>query len=530
MIDFRGPGREPLRARGGGFPARPGEERESVCVRAGQIASLLLAGVLGAVSATVSMISTHFPVLHDRFHKSSVTVEAVMMVAVFGLIFLAILYPLGASIDRALGRLRRRIEDSAHGDAASGTISGPQWLHPIVGAFAAAIEHYREERHRLRDELQEAKSRHETVESHHRHSEAVLHTLRDAVIVTDAADRVVMANEAALELFDLDMTSTVHPALDEAISSPRLCELIRDVRVRAEIGGLRHEQISIRPPCRDASETAGAPAIVFDACFMCVEQAKNEVGGVVAILHDLTQERELRELKSDFVSKASHELRTPLSSIRAYVEMLIDGEAKNDRSRQEFYHVIHEEAERLGRLIDNLLNISRIEAGMVQIDRRKARVGPLVTRAVTAVRNAAAEKRITVEQRLDPGDLHLEADRDMIYQVILNLLTNAVKYTPEGGAIAVAAEADAAANCVRISVTDTGRGIPEAAQSRVFEKFYRIDDFDTSGRGTGLGLTLCRHIVETLHEGRIGLDSTPGEGSRFWFTIPIRPEGARTAA
>ncbi|HWB20492.1 MAG TPA: ATP-binding protein, partial [Phycisphaerales bacterium] len=269
---------------------------------------------------------------------------------------------------------------------------------------------------------------------------------------------------------------------------------------------------------------------VFEVTLACVENHKKEVGGVVTILHDLTRERELSQMKSDFVSKASHELRTPLSSIRAYVEMLVDGEANSEESRHEFYKTIQGETDRLARLIDNMLNISRIEAGIVQIDRENVDIKAVCLRAVSALEPQGREKNIDIISRLAAVDLCVEGDADMLYQVVINLISNAVKYTPEGGRITVAADSDNLTRSVLVTVSDTGLGIPPDSLPRLFDKFYRVENYKRVAKGTGLGLSLCKHIVETVHHGQIGVESTLGMGSRFWFSVPMRYVGSQSAA
>ena len=242
---------------------------------------------------------------------------------------------------------------------------------------------------------------------------------------------------------------------------------------------------------------------------------------VVIVLRDLSKEREIARLKSDFVSKASHELRTPLSSISAYIEMLVDGDAKDEGVRQEFYGVISTETQRLQRMIDNLLNISRIEAGLMHIDRDRVDFGVLVKRAVTTMTPQAQAKELDIHTSLASVDLTVNGDEDMLYQVVVNLLSNAIKYTPEGGRITLTADTENLTHSLHFSVADTGLGIAPDQTEKVFDKFYRVENYRRVANGTGLGLNLCRHIVETLHSGQIGVESKLGMGSKFWFSIPV---------
>ena len=143
---------------------------------------------------------------------------------------------------------------------------------------------------------------------------------------------------------------------------------------------------------------------------------------------------------------------------------------------------------------------------------------------------SAREKNISLITRPAEVDLTVEGDGDMLYQVVLNLVSNAIKYTPDGGRITIAADSDNLTRCVVFSVSDTGLGIPPDAMDRLFEKFYRVENYQRVAKGTGLGLSLCKHIVETLHHGQIGVDSELGMGSRFWALIPMRYAGSQAAA
>ena len=270
--------------------------------------------------------------------------------------------------------------------------------------------------------------------------------------------------------------------------------------------------------------------VVFDITLACVENHKHEVGAVVTILHDLSRVREISQMKSDFVSKASHELRTPLAAIRAYIEMLVDGEASDEDSRNEFYRVIQNEADRLQRLVDNMLNISRIEAGIVQIERADVDIKAVIARAIDTLEPQVREKQISVHTKLAEVDLSVEGDGDMLYQVVINLVSNAVKYTPAGGRVTISADSDNLTRVVVVSVADTGLGIPPDALPKIFDKFYRVENYKRVAKGTGLGLSLCKHIVETLHHGQIGVESELGMGSKFWVMIPMRYAGSQAAA
>jgi two-component system phosphate regulon sensor histidine kinase PhoR len=226
-------------------------------------------------------------------------------------------------------------------------------------------------------------------------------------------------------------------------------------------------------------------------------------------------------MKNDYVSHVSHELRTPLASLKAYVEMLIDGETDDEKQKAEFYDVIQNEANRLGRLIDNILDISRIESGVVKINKQPLSVPIVVKEAVEIIAPQASGKRITLKENICPAIYQCDADRDMIHRAVLNLLSNAVKYTPEGGTLSVVAEVDETEKRITVKISDTGVGIPPKDLPYVFDKFYRVEANNRMAKGTGLGLSLVKHIVEGVHHGRVSVESTVGVGSTFKFELPL---------
>jgi two-component system phosphate regulon sensor histidine kinase PhoR len=226
-------------------------------------------------------------------------------------------------------------------------------------------------------------------------------------------------------------------------------------------------------------------------------------------------------MKNDFVSHVSHELKTPLASIMAYSEMLCDGEADDEQTRKEFYSIIQNQAKRLSRLIEDILNISRIESGLIKVNKEPVSLTILIEEQLQMIKSYAEEKNIEV---ISPKPIVFDrvyADKDMISQVIVNLLSNAVKYTRSGGSVTIKAEVDEIAVIARVTVTDTGVGIPESELSRLFEKFYRVEANKNVAKGTGLGLNLVKQIIEKVHNGRVFVESKVGVGSTFGFELPL---------
>jgi two-component system phosphate regulon sensor histidine kinase PhoR len=346
------------------------------------------------------------------------------------------------------------------------------------------------------------------------HAEAIIYSISDAVLVTDPFDDLVLANESAARTFDFDLARAARAPVDHVLSDQKVIELIREMRQSNSASGRRIVEHTV--------ETAAGGDRTFKITLSCVADKQTQrSAGVVAVLHDMTKEKEVAEMKNDFVSNVSHELRTPLASIKAYVEMLIDGEADDEKTTREFYEVIQNEANRLSRLIDNILNISRIESGLVKINKQPQSVAVILKEAIEVIAPQAKGKQITLKDELPPVFYQTVADRDMLYQAALNLLSNAVKYTPEGGEISVVTQVDEGRRKVITRISDTGVGIPPKDLAFVFDKFYRAEANNGMAKGTGLGLSLVKHIVETVHKGRIFVESTIGKGSTFGFELDL---------
>lgn len=393
----------------------------------------------------------------------------------------------------------------------------PIWMRPLMRSLARVQQVVLQRESVWQTRLRDLEIRERIADTERSRSESVLGVMREAVIVTNAFDEIVHVNAAAARLLQFDADKATREPIKDVIADERLCRYISEMR-ESPCGPRQLDHVV---------QNADEDPISCVAMISTLPDPNGNVASVVTVLHDMTREREIAQLKSEFVSKASHELRTPLSSVQAYVEMLVDGEAEDEDSRQEFYGIIQSETERLSRLVDNMLNISRIEAGIVQVDRDSVDFENLIERAVQTLEPQAREKRIAIHRELAPVDLHAVGDKDMLYQVVVNLVSNAIKYTPEGGRVTISADSDHLERSVHIAVADTGLGVPPDDLGRVFEKFYRIENYKRVAKGTGLGLSLCRQIIETLHGGEIGLESRLGLGSKFWFTVPMCLQSGR---
>ena len=342
-------------------------------------------------------------------------------------------------------------------------------------------------------------------------AEAIIYSISDAVLVTDPSDELVMANELAARTFEFDLARVSHVPVERVLRDPRMIALIREMRQGENKAGRRIVEHRVRTAAGERT---------FKITLSTIADGQSPAG-VVVVLHDITREKDVSEMKNDFVSMVSHELRTPLASIKAYVEMLIDGEAEDQKAQQEFYEIIQNEANRLGRLIDNILSISRIESGLVRVNRQPQSLSQIVRDAVEVIAPQAAQKKITLIQTPAPSLYETLADRDMLHQAVLNLLSNAVKFTPAGGSITAETCIDKTQKKVLTKIIDTGVGIPPKDLPYVFDKFYRAESNSRMAPGTGLGLSLVRHIIETVHHGKMFVESRVGKGSCFGFELDL---------
>jgi PAS domain S-box-containing protein len=390
-------------------------------------------------------------------------------------------------------------------------------LNELIEAIDGRTESYSNLIEQLRKQVKDLQIKVQLSRRQKGNTEAIIYSLHDAVIVIDEFDRLLMANEAAGKLFNFDFANSHYQPIDSLIA-PDKSEFVdflhhsRDSKVEAT----RHE---IEFSHDDGSK-------IFDCIISCVYDDKQQVCGVVAVLHDITREKEIQRVKNDFVSHVSHELKTPLASIMAYSEMLDDNEADDEQTRKQMYEVIQNQAKRLNRLIEDILNISRIESGLIKIEKKPVSLTIVIEEQLQMIKSAAMEKDIEIITHKPIIYDVVYADKDMISQVIVNLLSNAVKYTPRGGSVKIDTAVDETARVAQVTVTDTGVGIPKDEIEHIFDKFYRVSANNKQAKGTGLGLNLVKQIIEKVHNGRLFVLSEPGVGSTFGFELPLAASSA----
>jgi two-component system phosphate regulon sensor histidine kinase PhoR len=351
--------------------------------------------------------------------------------------------------------------------------------------------------------------------------QATLQSLLSAVVMVESSGYISLLNPAARQMFGLKGDDGVGQHYEEIVPYPPIRDLLR---AAVEDGEEGHSEIEL-PPLEGHYD----PRIfqVQTALVHGEQEGAPVVIGVVAIFNDITEIRNVERMKTAFVSTVSHELRTPLTSIKGFISTLLQDKEGyfDDEMRREFYEIIDGECDRLRRLIEDLLNVSRIEAGRA-LQMNWTTFDPLVViqRVLTAQRAYTDKHQLMLktEDKIVP----IVGDADKFDQIMTNLVSNAIKYSPRGGEITVEVGCDG--ETLRVAVRDQGMGIPPDKLTRIFDKFERVDNRDTREvGGTGIGLFLVKHLVER-HEGHIHAESELGQGSAFIFEIPVEPESAAT--
>jgi PAS domain S-box-containing protein len=383
----------------------------------------------------------------------------------------------------------------------------PDQLRIVVNRAAEKIRLTREaaqlerERARTLSDLGAEKSRVRTI----------VESLPDGLLVTNADGRVVMVNPACRRMLNLDSKAGVGEPVEDSIPDESLCRLVREISrgCHVDYGDIPPQEFSLP---NETYLRARAQPVLGD---------RKECLGTVVNFVDITTMKVLDRLKSEFVAKVSHELRSPLSTIHEQLAVVIRDLVES--APQQDHHLLTRAQERtrgLISLIGDLLDLSRIEEGLICREPQPVQIGELLQRIVEYVGEQARAKKQALSLQLAEDPLpRMHADPVALESIFGNLITNAVKYTPEGGNIRV--EADRAGINVRVRVTDNGFGIAEKHLDKIFERFYRVKDGNTRYiTGTGLGLPIVKGLVDSMG-GILEVETTPGEGSTFTVLLPI---------
>ena len=400
-------------------------------------------------------------------------------------------------IARPLDDLRAQARAVAAGDFSARVVPSDTWE---LGAVGRAFNGMTEELERSVRQREQATVR----------LEAVLAGLVDGVVLTDANGLVLRLNAAAEHILDVDEPAAIGQPFVQVCRDHELAMVLRQA-----LRGV---------PSPRANVVYGIARRELTVTAKTVEGAHERLGLVV--LRDISELRRLERVRREFVANVSHELRTPLTSIRALAETLETGAIEDPAMATEFLARILGEVDRLNALVEDLLHLARLEAGRAPLQLERVDIGEAVRHGADRLRPQVERARLRLVVEVEPDLPAIEIDVRKIEQVLLNLVHNAIKFTPPDGAILV--RVGRTASDIVVAVQDTGVGIPEEEQPRLFERFYKSDKARRS-EGTGLGLAIAKHIVQ-LHGGEIGVSSVPGEGSTFHFTLPLKRKQARRRA
>jgi two-component system phosphate regulon sensor histidine kinase PhoR len=361
----------------------------------------------------------------------------------------------------------------------------------------------------------QSRSKIEEISKEKDYLQTILKGMTEGVLVVDGKGRILLVNDALRRLL----------SLSSDVSDKMPLEIIRNAELEGAIRKAIQdgENIALELDLNKSGEkTIEINVVSILSSNKRTDEDNEGIRGAIAVFHDITRLKQLEKIRQDFVANVSHELRTPLTTIKGYAETLLEGALKEDQAFQ-FVQVIKRHTDRLTKIVEDLLMLSRIETKEFQLRMEAIPLRDFIDDVVEFVKEPAEKKEISLSRNEIPSSLAVQADRDYLEQILINLLDNAVKYTPEGGKVIVSAiEKDSKE--IQFSVEDNGIGIPKEDLSRIFERFYRVD----KGRskelgGTGLGLSIVKHLVQA-HGGRVWVESQIGKGSTFYLTLPKRRE------
>jgi len=423
------------------------------------------------------------------------TLFAIRKTVILGLIFALVLaFLLGSvvagNVIKPINRMTLISRRFSEGDFSRRIIQIP---HDEVGQLADTLNKMAQD---IEDKIKEIKTQNQKLT-------AVFNSMIEGVIVVDKEGRAISVNPTIEKIFGISKKDVEGKIFLEAVRNNDISEVIHDVLRQARSASA---ELTLMYPLKKIFAVSATP--IFD---------DHGIAGCLVVIHDMTEIRKLETVRSDFVANVSHELKTPLTSIKGFVETLLEGALDDKENNRSFLTIIKEHAERINNLVDDLLSLSHLESKEMTLKKNDIRPRLLVEGIISGFRSQVRKKNIELDNSL-PADLSIKADKNRIGQVFTNLIDNAIKFNKEKGLVKIYSQ-DANGK-IKIIVEDSGIGIPEKDINRIFERFYRADKARSRELGgTGLGLSIVKHIVE-LHGGSVGVESAEGFGSKFWIVLP----------
>lgn len=448
--------------------------------------------VVGAIYTRADMAS-----VYDSVNNVVVIFASASLIAIVIGMVLAII--VSSSITKPIEEMKRQTARIARGDY-SGHVH--QYGNDELGQLAQAVNN-------LSIRVEETQ---ELSESERRRLDSVLSHMSDGVIATDRRGGITIVNDMAMNYLDISEGEVLGKSILD----------ILDIRNQYTLRDLLEKQDEV------VLDISGEKDLILNAYFSVIQRESGFISGIVCVLHDVTEQQKIDRERKQFVSNVSHELRTPLTSMRSYIEALNDGAWRDEKVAPEFLKVTQDETDRMIRMINDLLSLSRMDSGTVKLDLELVNINGLVNYILDRFDMMLKKDKIdtrdiktknyTIKRDFTKRDLWVELDTDKFIQVVDNIMNNAIKYSPDGGVITC--RLLETHNNVILSISDQGLGIPKKDLDHVFDRFFRVDKARSRAQGgTGLGLAISKEVIE-LHHGRIWVDSVEGKGSTFYISLP----------
>ncbi len=441
----------------------------------------------------IGVVRTSLPYATTEQQFSLLQYQVFLFLVFLTLLVLVIGYYLARRISAPLEEITQSVEQVANGDFSIRLrdFSSTE-MHRLAHALNRMI-------HKLDNQIQ-------TIEQQRNQQHAIFRSMNEGILAVDKNEHIIAVNRALTTMLGIE-EKLIGRSLHEVIRNSQLLKIIE--RVLKEEIALEDEIVIREEPLR-----------YLQVHGTCLKDEKNNIIGAMAVLNDVTRLKRLEEVRRDFVANVSHEIRTPLTSIKGFVETLLDGALTEKETAQRFLEIIYKQTNRLSSIIDDLMVLATLEQKEERSEFQftEELLFPVIEQAVNVCQPAAAEKSIAIEVSC-PDDLTLRMNPSLLEQALINLLTNAIKYSPENTTVKI--EVSLEENQVVIKVIDQGIGIPKEFHERIFERFYRVDRARSREMGgTGLGLSIVKHIVK-VHNGRVGVESKVGQGSTFFIYLPL---------
>lgn len=328
--------------------------------------------------------------------------------------------------------------------------------------------------------------------------------------ILDKNGRIIQVNPAIIKHSGYSESEFIGKRLDEFFTLDSRKIFVEQFKILHENGSIRQEFEFV---CKDGTITT------MECSISAICNKQGEILSFVSLQRDIAKKEETKQMNSEFVCQVSHELRSPLASIKGFASTILADKEMDEETRTEFLNIINDESERLARLIEDLIELSKIEHGQIKMDKQKVQILEIVQEAVSNLKPQYEKKKIALKTESPPDIPFIFCDRDMILKVLVNLLLNAFKFTPERGRVTVSVEKER--EKIKVKISDTGIGIPREDLAFIFDKFYRAETPGDEKRGAGLGLSIAKEIIKS-HEGDIWVESRVGKGSTFYFRLPIK--------